>query len=68
MALAESVEFKHGLYTSCGIECFDGILLEPCLLQPCFHVAGPCLKRRFAGPCPKVLVRNGFLSTAYDLA
>ena len=20
---------------------FDGILLEPCLLQPCFHVAGP---------------------------
>ena len=22
----------------CG--CFEGILLEPCLLQPCFHVAG----------------------------
>ena len=22
----------------CG--CFDGILLKPCLLQPCFHVAG----------------------------
>ena len=21
---------------------FDGILLEPCLLQPCFHVAGMC--------------------------
>ena len=21
-------------------ECFDGILLKPCLLQPCFHVAG----------------------------
>ena len=24
----------------CG--CFDGILLKPCLLQPCFHVAGYC--------------------------
>ena len=22
-------------------ECFEGIMLEPCLLQPCFHVAGP---------------------------
>ena len=21
-------------------ECFEGIMLEPCLLQPCFHVAG----------------------------
>ena len=20
--------------------CFEGIVLEPCLLQPCFHVAG----------------------------
>ena len=21
-------------------ECFEGIMLEPCLFQPCFHVAG----------------------------
>ena len=40
MVLAEFVKFKHGLYKSCGIECFEGIMLEPCLLQPCFHVAG----------------------------
>ena len=40
MVLAEFVKFKHGLYRSCGIECFEGIMLEPCLLQPCFHVAG----------------------------
>ena len=40
MVLAESVKFKHGLYKSCGKECFEGIMLEPCLLQPCFHVAG----------------------------
>ena len=33
MVLAEFIEFKHGLYKSCGI------MLEPCLLQPCFHVA-----------------------------
>ena len=39
MVLAEFIEFKHGLYKSCGIECFEGILLEPCLLQPCVHVA-----------------------------
>ena len=40
MALAEFVKFKHGLYKSCGIERYEGIMLEPCLLQPCFHVAG----------------------------
>ena len=40
MVLAEFIKFKHGLYKSCGIECFEGIMLEPCLLQPCFHVAG----------------------------
>ena len=40
MVLAEFIKFKHGLYRSCGIECFEGIMLEPCLLQPCFHVAG----------------------------
>ena len=41
MVLAEFVKFKHGLHKSCGIECLEGIMLEPCLLQPCFHVAGP---------------------------
>ena len=40
MVLAEFVKFKHGLYKSCGIEWLEGIMLEPCLLQPCFHVAG----------------------------
>ena len=40
MVLAEPVRFKHGLYKSCGIDCVEGIVLEPCLLQPCFHVAG----------------------------
>ena len=40
MALADFARFKHGLCKSCGIECFEGILLEPCLLQPCFHIAG----------------------------
>ena len=29
MVLAEFVRFKHGLYKSCGIECFEGIMLEP---------------------------------------
>ena len=42
MVLAEFVKFKHGLYKSCGIEWLEGIMLEPCLLQPCFHVAGRC--------------------------
>ena len=40
MVPAELVKFKHGLYKSCGIECLEGIMLEPCLLQPCLHVAG----------------------------
>ena len=40
MVLAEFVKFKHGLYKSCGIEWFESIMLEPRLLQPCFHVAG----------------------------
>ena len=40
MVLAEFIQFKHGLYKSCGIECVEGIMLEPYLLQPCFHVAG----------------------------
>ena len=39
MVLAELVKFKHGLYQSCGIECFEGIMLQPYLLQPRFHVA-----------------------------
>ena len=41
------VKFKHGLHESCGIEWFEGIMLEPSLLQPCFHVAGGGLRRRF---------------------
>ena len=40
MVLAEFVKLKHGLYKSCGIERFEGIMLESCSLQPCFHVAG----------------------------
>ena len=28
--------------------CFDGILLKPCLLQPCFHVAGDHVSARHA--------------------
>ena len=40
MVLAEFMKSKHGLYKSCGMECFEGIMLEPYLLQPCFHVAG----------------------------
>ena len=43
MVLAEFVKFKDGLYDSCGIEWFEGIMLETCLLQPCFHVAGRCV-------------------------
>ena len=34
MVLAESVKFKHGLHKSCGMEWFEGTMLEPCLLQP----------------------------------
>ena len=45
MVLAEFVKFKHGLYKSCGIECLECIMLEPCLLQPCFHVAGRVPRR-----------------------
>ena len=40
MLLAEFVRFKHGLYKPCGIEWFEGIMLESRLLQPCVHVAG----------------------------
>ena len=40
MVLAQFVEFKHGLHKSCGVEFFECFLLEPCLLQPCFHDAG----------------------------
>ena len=36
MVLAEFARFKCGLYKSCGIECLEGIMLEPCLLQPCY--------------------------------
>ena len=40
MVLAKFGKFKDGLHKSCGTECFEGTMLEPCLLQPCFHVAG----------------------------
>ena len=40
MVPAEFIKFKHGLYKSYGIECFEGIMLESCLLQQCFHAAG----------------------------
>ena len=42
MVLAEFSKSKHGLCKSFDIECLEGIMLEPCLLQPCFHVAGVC--------------------------
>ena len=29
MALAQFIRFNHGLCNSCGIECFEGIVLEP---------------------------------------
>ena len=32
---------------------FDGILLKPCLFQPCFHVASLCTPFGFAG-CPQL--------------
>ena len=40
MVLAKPSKLKHRLHQSCGIECVEGFLLEPCLLQQCFHVAG----------------------------
>ena len=48
MVLAEFVKLKHGIYKSCGIECFECIMLEPYLLQPCFHVAGRLRSDRHA--------------------
>ena len=39
MVLALFIKLNHGLYKSCGIECVEGIMIEPCLLQLCFHVA-----------------------------
>ena len=30
MVLTYFVKFKHRLCRSCGIECLDGMLLEPC--------------------------------------
>ena len=59
MVLAESVKFKHGLYRSCSKECFEGIVLEPCLLQPCFHVAGKACARR----CPSLATFGSFPNT-----
>ena len=58
MVLAEFIKFKHGLYKSFDIECFEGIMLESCLLQPCFHVAGTL-------SCQSIHMRNvlGWLGT-----
>jgi len=56
MVLAEFIKFKHGLYKSCGIECFEGIMLVTCLLQPYFHVAGilsASFILGFHGPVPR---------------
>ena len=50
MVLEESVKLKHGLCKSCGAECFEGILLEPCLLQPCSHVAGSLVVHAMVTP------------------
>ena len=47
MVLAELIKSKHGLYKSCGIECFEGIMLEPCLLQ-----AWPGIRSAEAGSWP----------------
>ena len=54
MVLAKFIKLKHGLYKSCSIECFEGIMLEPCLLQPCFHVAGGAGGAREAGATSSV--------------
>ena len=35
------------------MECFEGIMLETCLLQPCFHVAGSQADRLAASPHTK---------------
>ena len=40
MVLAEYHQIKHAISNDVTCRCFDGILLKPCLLQPCFHVAG----------------------------
>ena len=71
MVLAEFVEFKHGLYKSCGIKCVEGIMLEPCLLQPCFHVAGLCTPGAHVGArrggVSQALGRDGHLGQALVL-
>ena len=44
-----TITFKHGYYKSVLFAiwgCFDGILPKPCLLQPCFHVAGTWCRSR----------------------
>ena len=45
-------KLKRGLYKSCGIECLEGIMLEPCLLQACFHVAGRYIGATKLDPIP----------------
>ena len=57
MVSAEFAKFKHGLHKSCGIECLEGMMLEPCLLQPCFHVAGRRRARAAAWPPARRIVQ-----------
>ena len=63
MVLAECINFKHGLYKSCGIECFEGTMPEPCLLQPCFHVAG--VQKRIVGTFRGPPVRAPLMISSY---
>ena len=54
MVLAEFIELNLGLNKSCGVECSEGIMLEPCLLQPYVHVAGwPFLGATQRDPTPQ---------------
>ena len=39
-------QIQNGLYKSCGVQCVEGIMLEPGLLQPCLHVAGRLASHR----------------------
>ena len=46
MVLAEYVKFKHGLHKSCGIECFEGIKLEPCHLDCVLLCPGGAVQKK----------------------
>ena len=40
-------------------ECSEGTMLEPCLLKPCFHVAGESLARTSAAKCGFQICNQG---------